>query len=74
MVNYKLSQPACFQLARPLIGEYISLINRDIPAIPIADNSAPIVVGAKHTSKATNTVTEEGLSIPACLAPKAEYA
>ena len=43
-----------------------------MPAMPIAESSAPIVVGARHTSKATRVVTEVGFAIPACLAEKME--
>jgi len=39
-------------------------IMRLIPATPIADNSPPIVVGIRHTNKATNTVIVTGE--PAC--------
>ncbi len=29
-----------------------------MPAIPIADSSAPMVVGMRHTSRATSTVID----------------
>ena len=36
---------------------------RSIPAIPIADKRAPIVVGMRHTSRATRTVTVTGVPL-----------
>ncbi len=33
-------------------------ISRSMPAMPIADNSPPIVVGIRQTSSAISTVTE----------------
>ena len=43
-----------------------------MPAMPIAESSAPIVVGARQTSRAASAVTEVGLTIPAWPAEKAE--
>ena len=40
-------------------------IIRSIPAMPIADRRAPIVVGIKQTSSATSTVTVTGVPCPA---------
>ena len=36
-----------------------------MPAMPIAESSAPIVVGIRHTSNATSTVTVTGVPCPA---------
>ena len=52
----------------------LAWFKRLIPAIPMAESRAPIVVGARHTSRATRVVTEVGFSIPACFAEKSEYA
>ena len=40
-------------------------IMRSMPAMPIAESNAPIVVGIRHTSKATRTVTVTGVPCPA---------
>jgi hypothetical protein len=36
-----------------------------MPAMPIADSSAPMVVGIRHTSSAISTVSVIGLPLPA---------
>ncbi len=43
--------------ARPLVAMTFAPSIRLIPATPIADNKPPIVVGIRHTSSATSTVT-----------------
>ena len=70
--SIKISTSPAASIARPLIANTLAWFNLLIPAIPIAESKAPIVVGAKHTSKATKVVIEEGFSIPACLAEKSE--
>ena len=40
-------------------------IIRSIPAMPIAESSAPMVVGIRQTSSATRTVTVIGVPWPA---------
>ena len=45
--------------ARPLIGITLWRISRSMPAMPIAESSPPIVVGIRHTSSDTITVTEK---------------
>ena len=42
-------------------------IMRSMPAMPMADSRAPIVVGIRHTSKATSTVTVTGVPCPAAV-------
>ena len=41
--------------ARPERASTLRCTRRSIPAMPIAESSAPIVVGMRHTSSATNT-------------------
>ena len=43
--------------ARPLIASTLRWTSRSIPAIPIADSSAPIVVGIRHTNRAISTAS-----------------
>ena len=47
--------------ARPDIAITLAWIIRSMPAIPIAERSPPMVVGMRHTSKATSTVTVTGV-------------
>ncbi len=51
--------------ARPDMAMTFFWIMRSIPAMPIADRRAPIVVGIRHTSSATSTVTVTGVPCPA---------
>ena len=44
--------------ARPLIASTFLRSKRSMPAMPMAESNPPIVVGIKHTSNATITVTE----------------
>lgn len=39
--------------------------------MPIADSSAPMVVGARHTNNATNEVIPRGFPAPCCAAVNA---
>ena len=43
--------------ARPEVAITLACIMRLMPAMPMADSSAPMVVGIRHTSSATSTVT-----------------
>ena len=45
---------------------------RLMPAMPIADSSAPIVVGIRHTSSATNAVSVTGWPAPATATANSE--
>ena len=63
--NIKISTSPAASIALPLIAKTLAWFNLLIPAIPIADSNAPIVVGAKHTNNASNTVTEVLFSTPA---------
>ena len=45
--------------ARPLIGITLWRISRSMPAMPMAESRPPMVVGIRHTSSATITVTEK---------------
>ena len=51
--------------ARPDIATTLASLSRFMPAMPMADSSAPMVVGARHTRSATSTVTETGVPWPA---------
>ena len=51
--------------ARPDMAMTFFWIMRSMPAMPIADSNAPIVVGMRHTSRATSTVTVTGVPCPA---------
>ena len=42
--------------ARPLIANTFLRRSRSIPAIPMADNRPPMVVGIRQTSRATTAV------------------
>ena len=42
--------------ARPDIAMQFAWIRRSMPAMPIAESSAPMVVGARQTNSATSTV------------------
>ena len=44
--------------ARPLVGMMFFRMRRSIPAMPTAEMRPPMVVGIRHTSRATMTVTE----------------
>ena len=43
--------------ARPLIASTLCCTSRSIPAMPIADNSPPIVVGIRQTNSAMRTAS-----------------
>ncbi len=47
--------------ARPDIAITLAWIIRSIPAMPMAESRAPIVVGIRQTSNATSTVTVIGV-------------
>ena len=42
--------------ARPLMASTLRCTRRSIPAMPMADSKAPIVVGMRQTSRATSTM------------------
>ena len=44
--------------ARPDVASTLKRTRRSIPAMPIADSSAPIVVGINVTNSAASTTTE----------------
>ncbi len=50
-----LTSPAA-STARPLIARTLRWTSRSMPAMPIADSSAPIVVGMRQTSSETSTM------------------
>ncbi len=51
--------------ARPLVAITLAPSIRLIPATPMADSSPPMVVGIRHTSRATSTVTLTALPLHA---------
>ena len=44
--------------ARPEVASTLRCTSRSMPAMPIADSNAPIVVGIRHTSSAVSTITD----------------
>jgi len=44
--------------ARPDIASTFRCTRRSIPAIPMAESSAPIVVGMRQTNNATSTMSD----------------
>ncbi len=44
--------------ARPDIASTLKRTSRSMPAMPIADNRAPIVVGIRQTNSAISTTTD----------------
>ena len=63
--NKRMSTSPAASIARPLVASTFALFSRAIPAIPIEESNAPIVVGARHTSKATMFVRLTGDPCPA---------
>ena len=60
-----LTSPAA-STARPLIASTLRWTRRSIPAMPIADSRAPMVVGIRHTSSATSTTTDSRVPDGSC--------
>ena len=52
-----VAQSPAASTARPDIASTLRCTSRSMPAMPIADSSAPMVVGMRHTSRATRTTT-----------------
>ena len=70
--SMRMSTSPAASMARPLMARTFAWLRRLMPAMPIAESSAPIVVGARHTSRATSVVMLVGLGVPSRLAEKAE--
>ncbi len=51
--------------ARPDMATTLALPSRFMPAMPMAESRAPMVVGARHTRRATRMVIETTLPVPA---------
>jgi hypothetical protein len=49
----------------PEVAITLAWIIRSMPAMPIADNRPPIVVGIRHTSSATRIAIDTGAPPPA---------
>ncbi len=58
----RVSTSPAASTARPLSASTLRCTRRSMPAMPIADSRAPIVVGISETSRAISTVTETSLS------------
>jgi hypothetical protein len=58
LVEQQRIDVAAASTARPDIASTLKRTSRSMPAIPIADSSAPIVVGISVTNSATSTTTE----------------
>ena len=56
--------------ARPLMASTFAWFRRLMPAMPMAESSAPMVVGARHTNSATSEVMVVGFAMPAWSALK----
>lgn len=52
-------------MALPLMASTLAWFRRLIPAIPMADSRAPMVVGARQIKSATRLVMDVGLAAPA---------
>ena len=50
--------------ARPDMAITLAWIMRSMPAMPMAESSPPMVVGARHTKRATSTVTVTTVPAP----------
>ena len=59
--------------ARPEVAITLACIMRLMPATPMADNRPAMVVGIRHTSSATSTVTPTGRPTPAACTANTEY-
>ena len=57
-----VEQSPAASTARPLMASTLRWTSRSMPAMPIAESSAPIVVGMRQTSSAMSTIT--GCSAP----------
>ncbi len=60
--------------ARPLVASTFAWLRRLMPAMPMAESSAPMVVGARHTNRATSEAMPSGLTRPSCAAENAPKA
>src|SRR5215471_6536731 len=56
--------------ALPLMASTLCCITRSMPAMPMAESSPPIVVGIRHTSSETSTVTVGASPVPLALTLK----
>jgi hypothetical protein len=52
-----VEQSPAASTARPDIASTLCWTSRSMPAMPMADSSAPIVVGMRQTSRAISTIT-----------------
>ena len=54
-------------IARPLMASTLAWFRRLMPAMPMAESRAPMVVGARQINRATRFVTDVGSAMPASL-------
>ncbi len=69
----KMSTSPAASIALPLMARTFAWLSRLIPAMPMAESNAPMVVGARQTNNATKEVMEEGFRTPSSLALNPEY-
>ncbi len=55
--NSVCTSPAA-STARPLMANTLRCTSRSMPAMPMAESRAPMVVGMRHTNNETRTTTE----------------
>ena len=61
--SMRMSTSPAASMARPDMASTLASFRRLMPAMPMADRRAPMVVGARHTSSATSVVTAVGLTM-----------
>lgn len=61
-----LTSPAA-STARPDMASTLRCTSRSMPAMPMADSSAPMVVGIRHTNNDTITMPVTPLASSACV-------
>ena len=57
LVEQQVEQSPAASTARPDMASTLCCTRRSMPAMPMAESSAPMVVGMRHTSSATSTTT-----------------
>ena len=59
--NRRVCTSPAASTARPLMARTFFWTRRSIPAMPMAESRAPMVVGIRQTSRATRTTTDTAL-------------
>ena len=60
----RVSTSPAASMALPLMASTLAWFKRLMPAMPMAESSAPMVVGARQISRATRLVMEVGFTVP----------